>query len=109
MTARTTVRRPDASGAPALSLLSLKSPPDAAIQGTIRGITTSPQAGTLVTISTTMLDVVTLLIDADTKLHQQGRSIDAGNLAVGQRVVNGTYDPISGKAVRLVLQPPRAS
>lgn len=100
---------PSTEPAPALSLLSLKSPPDAAIQGTIRGITISPQAVTHITISTNMLDVVSLLIDPDTELHQQGRAINAGNLAVGQRVVNGTYDPISGKAVRLVLQPPRAS
>lgn len=93
------------TASPVLLLLSLKSPPLASIQGVIRGVSSSPQGDIRITVSTNKLDVVILSIDSDTKLTRRGEAIDAGALAVGQRVSGGSYDPISGRAADLQLLP----
>ena len=92
---------------PVLVLLSLKSPPLVSIKGTIRGLTISPEGGIRVTVSTNMLDMVSLLVDDDTELRRRGKAVDASALAVGQRVADGAYDALSGRAARLHLVPSR--
>ena len=88
-----------------LVFLSLKSPMPASITGTIRGIAESPQGDGQVTIFSDRSDVLTVSLTDGTQLTSQGQSVAAAELAVGQRVVNGTYDPISGEALTLMLEP----
>lgn len=76
-----------------LVLLSLKSPGAAKVRGVIRGVTTTAEGQKRITISSERLEVITLLVTFDTEL------------AVGQRVLNADYDPISLEATRLDLGP----
>ena len=90
-----------------LVFLGLKSPRPASITGAIRGIADSSQGDGRVTIFSDRSDVLTVLLTESTQLTSQGQPIAAAELAVGQRVVNGTYDPISGEALTLTLEPSR--
>lgn len=91
-----------------LVFLGLKSPEPASIKGTIRGIGESSQGDGWVTIFSDRSEVRTVSLTVTTQLTQQGQPVAASELAVGQRVVNGTYDPISGEAIRLMLEPSRS-
>ena len=101
----------DAIGAPALDLLSLRSPKAAPIRGVIRGLRNTPGQPVQVTILTRALEIVTLTIDGDTQFNQLEQLIEAGPDVIGGglRVKNGSYDPISGRALRLSLEPIRIS
>ncbi|MCH8225718.1 MAG: hypothetical protein IIC97_07620, partial [Chloroflexi bacterium] len=90
-----------------LVFLGLKSPEPASITGTIRGIAQSSQGDGRVTIFSDRSDVLTVLLTESTQLTSQGQPVTLAELAVGQRVVNGTYDPISGEALTLTLEPSR--
>ena len=90
-----------------LVFLDLKSPKPASIKGTIRGITESSQGDGQVTIISDRSDVLTVSLTATTQLTRQGQPVAAAELAVGQRVVNGIYDPVSGEAMTLMLEPSR--
>ena len=90
-----------------LVFLGLKSPKPASITGTIRGIAESPQGNGQVTIFSDRSDVLTLSLTDATRLTSHGQPVAAAELAVGQRVVKGTYDPISGEAITLMLEPSR--
>ena len=92
-----------------LEFLSLKSPRPTSIRGAIRGIVTTGQGGVRITVTTSKLDMVTVLVDTGTQLIQQGKAIDIDALTVGQRVLNGSYDPISQRAARLTLQAERTA
>ena len=91
-----------------LVVLSVKSPAAAPVRGTIRGIADASSEGTLITISNNWLELVNLLITEDTQLSMKSASVGILDLAVGQRVVAGSYDPLSSEAVRLVLAAPRS-
>jgi hypothetical protein len=91
-----------------LVVLSLKSPATAPVQGTIRGIADGSGVGTLITLSNNWLELVSLLVTEDTKFGIENDSVGILDLAVGQRVVAGSYDPISSEAVRVVLAAPRS-
>ena len=91
-----------------LVVLSLTSPVTAPVRGTIRGIADASVAGTLITLSNDWLELVSLLITEDTQLRINNGSVGILDLAIGQRVVAGSYDPISSEAVRLVLAEPRS-
>lgn len=90
-----------------LVLLSLKSPGSARVQGTIRGIAPTLNGGTLVTVTNNWLEMVSLSVSEETELTMRGRAVPVDELELGQRVLAGDYDPISAKAGRLVLGPPR--
>ena len=90
-----------------LVFLALKSPKPASIKGAIRGIAEISQGGGQITIFSDRSDVLTVSLTAATQLIRQGQPVAAAELAVGQRVVNGTYDPISGEAITLTLEPSR--
>ena len=92
-----------------LILLSLRSPQAAQVRGTIRSITISPEGQDQVTISGDGLEVLTVFVTPATDLDQLGQAIQFGDLAVGQRVLNGTHDPLSWEAIRLELGPPRSA
>ncbi|PKB79833.1 MAG: hypothetical protein BZY88_11365 [SAR202 cluster bacterium Io17-Chloro-G9] len=97
----------DAGAGQVLVSLNLKSPGASSIKGAIQGIAESPQGEGRVTIFSTRSDLLTVSITTDTQLTRQGQLVGEAELAVGQRVVNGTYDPISGEAFTLMLEPPR--
>ncbi len=97
------------NAAPVLEVLSLSSPPPASIKGVIAGITSADQGSIRVTITTNKLDMVVILVNAETQVVQRGKSIGAGGLSLGQRVVNGAYHPITGKTDRLTVQPARTA
>ena len=90
-----------------LVFLDLQPPKSASITGTIRGIAESSQGDGQVTIFSDRSDVLTVFLTAATQLTRQGQPLAAAELAVGQRVVNGTYDPISREAMTLMLEPSR--
>ena len=89
-------------------MLSLKSPVTAPVRGTIRGIADAPGGGTNITLSNNWLELISLLVTDDTQLTIKNNSVGILDLAVGQRVVTGSYDPISSEADRLVLAAPRS-
>ena len=91
-----------------LVFLSLNSPQSAPVQGTIRGIAAAQDGGTLITLSNNWLELVSLLVTDDTVLTREGKPMALVNLKVGQRIITGSYDPISTDAVSLVVGPPRA-
>ena len=91
-----------------LVVLSLMSPATAPVRGTIRGIADAPGGGTLITISNNWLELFNLLVTEDTQLRLKNDSVGIIDLAVGQRVVVGSYDPISSEADRMVLAAPRS-
>ncbi|MBQ09933.1 MAG: hypothetical protein CMJ45_00065 [Planctomyces sp.] len=107
--ANTRILLASGDAAPVLEVLSLSSPPLAPIHGTITGITDAGQGSMRATITTNKLDIVDVLVDADTQVVQKGKSIGLDGLALGQRIVNGAYHPISREAARLTVQPPRAA
>ena len=90
-----------------LVFLDLNSPKPSSIKGTIRGIAESSQGDGQVTIISDRSDVLTVSLTATTQLTRQGEPVAATELAVGQRVVKGIYDPISGEAMTLMLEPSR--
>ena len=90
-----------------LVFLGLKSPRPASMTGDIRGIAESSQGDTQVTIFSDGSDVLTVSLSASTQLTRQGQPVAAAELAVGQRVVKVTFDPISGEAITLTLEPSR--
>ena len=90
-----------------LVFLSLKSPTPGSITGAIRGIAEPSQGDGQVTIVSDRSGVLSVSITATTQLTSQGQPVATAELAVGQRVVNGTYDPISGEAITLMLEPSR--
>ena len=101
---------PEGSGGAAgdLVLLSLRSVRSAPVHGTIRGVALAPSGATRVTLTNNWLELVSLLVTDGTQIVSQGKPVAAGDLAAGQRVLSGAYDPISTEAVRLVLGPPKA-
>ena len=91
-----------------LVVLNLKSPVAAQVRGTIRGIADAPSGGTLITLSNDWLELISLLVTDNTQLTLRNATVGILDLAVGQRVVAGSYDPISSEADRLVLAAPRS-
>ena len=92
-----------------LVVLSLKSPAPAPVRGTIRGIIDTPGGGALITLSNKWLELVSILATDNTLLTLENKSVGILDLAVGQRVVTGSYDPISSEADRLALAAPRSA
>jgi hypothetical protein len=104
---------PERNGGPAdsegdLVLLSLRSVRSAPVHGTIRGVIVTPGGETRVTLTNRWLELVGMLVTGDTQIVNQGKPVAAGDLAAGQRILSGTFNPISTEAVRLVLGPPKA-
>jgi hypothetical protein len=88
-----------------LVLLSLKSPRPASVRGTVQGVATTPQGQYRVTIVGDTLDMITVSVTGETELTRQGKPVRFADVAVGQRVLQGTYEPISLKALSLNLAP----
>ncbi len=87
-----------------LVLLSLKSPRPASVRGTVQGVATTPQGQHRVTIIGDTLDMITVSVTAETELTRQGKPMRFAEVVVGQRVLQGAYEPTSLKAVSLNLE-----
>lgn len=89
---------------PELVELSLRTPPAAPVQGTIRGIALLAGGGTSVTLSTDGLELLTILVTEDTQLMMGGEPAGTDALALGLRVAAGSFNPISLEAEQLELE-----
>ena len=97
------------SGPQELVFLSLKAPEPGLLSGVIRGVTRGLNGQVQVTISNIWLDLVSLTVNSDTSISRQGQSVGAQDLAVGQRVSLGSYDPVTLKLSVLALEPPKTA
>ena len=107
----TRVRSLDASRGKAgeIIALSLKSPEPGLVTGIIRGVTAGLGGEVRVTVSNIWLDLISLKVDSKTAITQQGRTLGAQDLVVGQGIALASYDPVTLEAGVLALDPPRDS
>ncbi len=87
--------------------LSLKSPEPRLASGIIRGVTGGFDGQVRVTVSNIWLDLISLKVNAMTAITQQGRTLGVQDLAVGQEIALGSYDPVTLEAAILALNLPR--
>lgn len=82
------------------------------IQGTVRGKLGQQESRRTLTISTDELNLVTVTVSRRTRLviRQPAGDVDIDFDAVElrARVMSGSYDPFTGEASLLVMQPPKA-
>ncbi|MCH8296528.1 MAG: hypothetical protein IH873_00540 [Chloroflexi bacterium] len=110
----TRVRPPDTAGGRAgeIVVLSLKAPEPGLVTGIIRGVSgglDGPGGYARVTVSNIWFDLISLKVGTGTAITQQGRTLAVRELAVGQEVTYGSYDPVTLVAGQLVLDPPKVS
>jgi len=107
----TRVRSLDASGGKAgeIIALSLKPPEPGLVKGIIRGVTAGLGDEVRITVSNIWLDLISLKVDSKTAITQQGRTLGAQDLVVGQGIALASYDPVTLEAGVLALDPPRDS
>ena len=106
----TRVRTPDTPKGRAgeIVVLSLKAPEPGLVTGIIRGVSGGPEGYIRVTVSDIWLELISLKVGPGTDITQQGRTLAVDDLAVGQEVTYGSYDPVTLVAGQLKLNPPRA-
>lgn len=107
----TRVRSLDGGGEKAgeIIALSLKSAEPGLVTGIIRGVTAGLGGEVRVTVSNIWLDLISLKVDSKTAITQQGRTLGAQDLVVGQGIALASYDPVTLEAGVLALDPPRNS
>ena len=79
------------------------------VKGIIRGVTAGLGGEVRVTVSNIWLDLISLKVDSKTAITQQGRTLGAQDLVVGQGIALASYDPVTLEAGVLALDPPRDS
>lgn len=89
--------------------LSLKAPEPGQVTGFIRGITTGPNGEVRVTVSNIWLELISLRVGPNTAIAEQGQTLGIEDLALGQEVRLGSYDPVTQVASHLNLNPPKVS
>ena len=89
--------------------LSLKSPEPGLVTGIIRGVTAGLGGEVRVTVSNIWLDLISLKVGSKTAITQQGRTLGAQDLVVGQGIALASYDLVTLEAGVLALDPPRDS
>ncbi len=110
----TRVRPSDIPGGRAgeIVVLSLKAPEPGLVTGIIRGVSgglDGPGGYARVTVSNIWFDLISLKVGPGTTITQQDRTLAVRELAVGQEVTYGSYDPVTLVAGRLTLGPPEVS
>ena len=110
----TRVRPPETPGGRPgeIAVLSLKAPEPGIVTGIIRGVSSGmdgPGGGTWITISNIWLDFISLKVLPDTSITQEGLTLAVQDLAVGQKVTYGSYDPVTLVAGQLTLDPAKPS
>jgi len=89
--------------------LSLKSAEAGLVTGIIRGVTAGLGGEVRVTLSNIWFDLISLKVDSKTAITQQGRTLGAQDLVVGQGIALASYDPVTLEAGVLTLDPTRDS
>ena len=89
--------------------LSLKSAEPGLVTGIIRGVTAGLGGEVRVTLSNIWFDLISLKVDSKTAITQQGRTLGAQDLVVGQGISLASYDLVTLVAGVLALDPPRNS
>jgi len=107
----TRIRPSDTPGGRAgeIVVLNLKAPEPGLITGFIRGVSGGEDGRggfARVTISNIWFELISLRVGPDTKIAEQGRALDVADLAVGQKVARGFYDPVTLVAGNLTLDRP---
>ncbi len=86
--------------------LSLKTPEPGRVTGIIRGVTPGLGGQVQVTVSNIWLDLISLKVNSQTAISQQGHELGVQDLMVGQKVALASYDPVTLEAGTLALDPP---
>ena len=86
--------------------LNLKTPELRRVTGIIRGITPSLGGRLQLTVSNIWLDLISMKVNSDTQISQQGQVLGVQDLKVGQQVVMASYDPVNLEASTLLLDTP---
>ena len=86
--------------------LSLKTPEPGRVTGIIRGVTPGLGGQVQVTVSNLWFDLISLKVNSDTRISQQGHALGVQDLKVGQEVALATYDPVILEALTLALDAP---
>ena len=89
--------------------LSLKSPEPGLVTGIIRGVTGGFDGQVRVTVSNIWLDLISLKVNAETAITQQGRKLGVQDLAVGQEIALASYNPVTLEAAVMALASPKES
>lgn len=92
-----------------IEVLSLKTPEPGIAAGIIRGVTPGFGGEVRVTVSNIWLDLISLRVNADTAITQEGRTLGVQDLAVGQDIALASYDPVTLEAGVMALGRPRDS
>ena len=75
--------------------------------GTIRGVTAGFGGEVRVTVSNIWLDFISLRVNSETAITQEGRILGAQDLAVGQEIALASFDPVTLKTGVLALARPK--
>ena len=97
----TKVRMSD--GVPEILSLSLKTPELRRTSGFIRGVMADLDGQVQVTVSNNWLELISLKVNSNTRISQQGRALTALELKAGQKINLATYDPVTLETSSLSL------
>jgi hypothetical protein len=90
-----------------IKVLSLKTPEPGLVAGTIRGVTAGFGGELRVTVSNIWLDFISLRVNSETAITQEGRNLGAQDLAVGQEIALASFDPVTLETGVLALARPK--
>ena len=89
--------------------LSLKAPEPGLVTGIIRGVTDGFDGQVRVTVSNIWLDLISLKVNAETAITQEGRTLGVQDLVLGQEIALASYDPVTLMAAIMALDSPKES
>jgi hypothetical protein len=78
-----------------IAVLSLKTPEPGLTAGTIRGVAAGFGGEVRVTVSNIWLDLISLRVNSETSITQEGRILGAQDLTVGQDIALASFDPVT--------------
>jgi hypothetical protein len=90
-----------------IEVLSLKAPEPGLVAGTIRGVTAGFGGEVRVTVSNIWLDFISLRVNSETAITQEGQTLGAQDLAVGQEIALASFDPVTLETLVLALARPK--
>ncbi len=90
-----------------IQVLSLKTPEPGLVAGIIRGVTAGFGGEVRVTVSNIWLDFIGLRVNSETTITQEGRTLGAQDLTVGQEIALASFDPVTLETGVLALARPK--
>ena len=90
-----------------IQVLSLKTPEPGLVAGIIRGVTAGFGGEVRVTVSNIWLDFIGLRVNSETAITQEGRTLGAQDLTVGQEIALASFDPVTLETGVLALARPK--